>query len=182
MTGSVLFVGRRFWREGQMKAIVSFVCLLLAATCAAEESHVTVSTGGWVGSGVTNGWRFANLGAGGMMGARSFIESPRWPEAVVLTVTIGLSCTTNLPNRFVQVTFLYDDDLPTRAIRVGAVERAGCRECQSFDSNPDRIARGVRIDLSDGDVGDWRIEDVTLDFQRASRLPHAERGFKILIS
>ena len=99
MTGSVLFVGRRFWREGQMKAIVSFVCLLLAATCAAEESHVTVSTGGWVGSGVTNGWRFANLGAGGMMGAGSFIESPQRPEAVVLTVTIGLCCSTNLPNR-----------------------------------------------------------------------------------
>ena len=116
------------------------------------------------------------------MGTGSFIESPRWPKAEILTATITLSCSTNQPNRFVQVTFLYDDELPTRAVRVGVVEKAGLGESQSFDGNPDRIARGVRLTLSAGEVGDWRIGGVAIDYEGSLGLPHAERGFKILIS
>lgn len=118
------------------------------------------------------------------MSTGSFIESPRWPKAEILTATITLYCSTNQPNRFVQISFLYDDDLPTRAIRVGAVSQADCREEQSFDANPDRIARGVRLTLSDGDIGDWRIESVALDYEGSLRLPRAgpSRGFKILIT
>ena len=116
------------------------------------------------------------------MGTGSFIESPRWPKAEILTATITLCCSTNQPNRFVEIAFFYDDDLPTRAIRVGAVERAGCCEEQSFDANPDRIARGIRLTLSVGEVGDWRIGGVAIAYEGDVNLPHAERGFKILIS
>ena len=162
----------------------NIVFLLFVAICAAafgaKESRIVVSGEGW--SGATNGWTFAGIGADGAMGAGSFIESPRWPKAEILTATITLCCSTNQPNRFVEITFLYDDELPTRAIRVGAVERAGWGESQSFDANPDRIARGVRLTLSAGDVGDWRIGGVAIDYEGELKLPHPERGFKILIS
>ena len=162
----------------------NIVCLLFVAICAAafgaKESRIVLAGGGW--SGATNGWTFAGIGADGAMGAGSFIESPRWPKAEILTATITLCCSTNQPNRFVEIAFLYDDDLPTRAIRVGAVERAGCRESQSFDASPDRVARGIRLTLSAGEVGDWRIAGVAIDYEGSLGLPHPERGFKILIS
>ena len=162
----------------------NIVCLLFVAICAAafgaKESRIVLDGGGW--SGATNGWTFAGIGADGAMGTGSFIESPRWPKAEILTATITLSCSTNQPNRFVQVTFLYDDELPTRAVRVGVVEKAGLGESQSFDANPDRIARGVRLTLSAGEVGDWRIGGVAIDYEGSLGLPHAERGFKVLIS
>lgn len=167
-----------------MVVLKNIVFLLFVAICAAafgaKESRIVVSGEGW--SGATNGWTFAGIGADGAMGAGSFIESPRWPKAEILTATITLCCSTNRPNRFVEVSFLYDDDLPTRAIMVGAVARADCREEQSFDANPERIARGIRLTLSDGETGDWRIGGVAIDYEGALKLPHAERGFKILIS
>ena len=162
----------------------NIVCLLSVAICAssfgAKESRIVLDGGGW--SGATNGWTFAGIGADGAMGTGSFIESPRWPKAEILTATITLSCSTNQPNRFVQVTFLYDDELPTRAVRVGVVEKARLGESQSFDANPDRIARGVRLTLSAGEVGDWRIGGVASDYEGSLKLPHAKRGFKVLIS
>lgn len=33
-----------------------------------------------------------------------------------------------------------------------------------------------------GEVGDWRIDGVAIDYEGALKLPHTERGFKILIS
>ena len=51
-----------------------------------------------------------------------------------------------------------------------------------LDANPDRIARGIRLTLSAGEVGDWRIEGVAIDYEGALKLPHTERGFRILIS
>ena len=151
-----------------------------AAAFGAKESRIVLEGGGW--SGATNGWTFAGIGADGTMGAGSVIESPRWLKAEILTATITLCCSTNQPNRFVEITFLYDDDLPTRAIRVGAVERAGCRESQSFDASPDRVARGIRLTLSAGDVGDWRIAGVAIACEGSLKLPHAQRGFQILVS
>lgn len=160
------------------------VFLLFVAICAAalgaKESRIVLEGGGW--SGATNGWTFAGIGTDGAMGAGSFIESPRWPKAEILTATITLCCSTNQPNRFVEITFLYDDELPSRAIRVGAVERAGWGESQSFDASPDRIALGIRLTLSAGEVGDWRIAGVAIDYEVSLKLPHPERGFKILIS
>ena len=160
------------------------VLLLFIAICAAavgaKELRIVLEGGGW--SGTTNGWTFAGIGTDGAMGAGSVIESPRWPKAEILTATITLCCSTNQPNRFVEIAFLYDDDLPTRAIRVGVVERADCREEQSFDANPDRIARGIRLTLSAGEIGDWRIDGVAIDYEGSLKLPHPEWGFKILIS
>ena len=164
--------------------MISIDFLLFVAICAAafgaKESRIVVSGEGW--SGATNGWTFAGIGADGAMGTGSVIESPRWPKAEILTATITLCCSTNRPDRFVEVSFLYDDDLPTRAIRVGAVARADCREEQSIDANPERIARGIRLTLSAGDVGDWQIAGVAIDYEGSLKLPHAERGFRILIS
>ena len=164
-----------------MKATVFLLFIAIcAAAFGAKETRIVLEGGGW--SGATNGWTFAGIGADGAMGAGSFIESPRWPKAEILTATITLSCSTNQPNRFVEITFLDDDDLPTRAIRVGAVERADCREEQSFDANPERIARGIRLTLSAGEVGDWRIAGVAIDYDGELDLPRVRRGFKILIS
>ena len=156
------------------------VVLMAAAAFGAKETRIVLEGGGW--SGATNGWTFAGIGADGAMGAGSFIESPRWPKAEILTATITLSCSTNQPNRFVVITFLYDDDLPTRAIRVGAVERADCREEQSFDASSDRVARGIRLTLSAGEVGVWRIAGVAIDYDGELDLPRVGRGFKIFIS
>ena len=164
-----------------MKIIVFLLFVAIgAAAFGAKESRIVLEGGGW--SGATNGWTFAGIGTDGAMGAGSFIESPRWPKAEILTATITLCCSTNQPNRFVEITFLYDDDLPTRAIRVGPVERAGWSESQSFDASPDRVARGIRLMLSAGEVGDWRIAGVAIDYEGSLKLPHAKRGFKILIS
>ena len=164
-----------------MKIIVFlFFVAIGAAAFGAKESRIVLDGGGW--SGATNGWTFAGIGTDGAMGAGSVIESPRWPKATILTATITLCCSTNQPNRFVEITFLYDDELPSRAIRVGAVERANCREEQSFDANPDRIARGIRLTLSAGHVGDWRIGGVAIAYEGTMGLPPAGRGFRILVS
>ena len=44
-----------------MKRAITILCLALFAA-ATDGATVEISTEGWTGSGITNGWSFANLG------------------------------------------------------------------------------------------------------------------------
>ena len=149
-----------------MKSSISFLCLALFAAVAGGAT-VEISTSGWSGSGITNGWRFANLGepladGAARLGNGAWIASPRWPKASVLSATVAVECSTNAPDRFLQIAFLYDDGQPVKPIRFSAVSRADTTEIQTYDANPSRSARGIRLSYGDGSCGDWGISEIAL--------------------
>ena len=149
-----------------MKRAITTLCLILFAAVASGAT-VEISTSGWTGSGVTNGWSFANLGepfadGAAKMGDGAWIASPRWPRASVLSATVTVECSTNAPDRFPQITFLYDDGQPAKPIRFSAVSRADTAEVQTYDANPSRSARGIKISSGTGTCGDWGISEIAL--------------------
>ena len=72
-----------------MKRAITTLCLILFAAVASGAT-VEISTCGWTGSGVTNGWSFANLGEDGAMGAKSVIESPKLEQQASAELTLTL--------------------------------------------------------------------------------------------
>ena len=66
------------------------------------------------------------------------------------------------PDRFPQITFLYDDGQPAKPIRFSAVSRADTAEVQTYDANPSRSARGIKISSGTGTCGDWGIFEMDL--------------------
>ena len=79
-----------------MKRAITTLCLILFAAVASGAT-VEVSTEGWTGSGVTNGWTFANLGepfaaGAARLGDGAWIASPTWPRASVLSATVTVEC------------------------------------------------------------------------------------------
>ena len=149
-----------------MKRAITILCMALFAAVASGAT-VEISTEGWTGSGVTNGWSFANLGepfadGAARLGDGAWIASPRWPRASVLSATVTVECSTNAPDRFPQITFLYDDGQPAKPIRFSAVSRADTAEVQTYDANPSRSARGIKISSGTGTCGDWGIFEMAL--------------------
>ena len=149
-----------------MKRAITCLGMALLATVA-DGATVEISTEGWTGSGNTNGWRFANLGeplanGAARLGYGAWIASPRWPKASVLSATVAVECSTNAPDRFLQIAFLYDDGQPVKPIRFSAVSRADTTEIQTYDANPSRSARGIRLSSGDGSCGDWGISEIAL--------------------
>ena len=146
-------------------AAIAFCMVLFAA--ATDGATVEVSTEGWTDSGVINGWSFANLGepfadGAAKMGDGTWIASPTWPRASVLSATVTVECSTNAPDRFPQITFLYDDGQPAKPIRFSTVSRADTAEVQTYDANPSRSARGIKISSGTGTCGDWGIFKMAL--------------------
>ena len=91
-----------------MNSAAIALCMALFASVAGGAT-VEILTEGWTGSGNTNGWKFANLGSDGAMGAESFIESPKWTDADILSAMVSVRCSTNQPDRIPQITFCYDE-------------------------------------------------------------------------
>ena len=165
-----------------MKSSVSFLCTVLFAAVAGGAT-VEILTEGWTGSGVTNGWKFANLGTDGTMGAASYIESPKWTDADILSAMVNVRCSTNQPDRIPQITFCYDDALTARAIRLNPVTKDGRWESQAFDANPDRHAKGLRLALAENGTANWTVHSIVLDYEGSldSTEPDHVPGFVIFI-
>lgn len=144
-------------------AAIAFCMALFAA--AAGGATVEILTEGWLGSGNTNGWKFANLGSDGAMGAGSFIESPKWTDADILSAMVNVRCSTNQPDRIPQITFCYDDSQTARAIRLNPVTKEDRWERQAFDTNPDRHAKGLRLALAGTGTAVWIVRSIVLDYE-----------------
>ena len=161
----------------------AFIVLCLACfVAAADGATVEISTSAWTGSGVTNGWRFANLGEDGAMDAGSSIESPEWTKADILSAMLSVRCSTNQPDRIPQITFCYDDALTAKAIRLNPVTKEGRWECQAFDANPDRRAKGIRLELAENGTAVWTVRSIVLDYEGSLTTPNPFSGFAILIN
>ena len=165
-----------------MKSPVSFLCTVLFAA-AAGGATVEILTEGWTGSGNTNGWKFANLGSDGAMGAGSFIESPKWTDADILSAMVYVRCSTNQPDRTPKITFCYDDALTAKAIRLNPVTKEGRWESQAFDTNPDRHAKGLRLALAENGTAVWTVRSIVLDYEGSleTMKPDHVPGFVISI-
>ena len=144
-------------------AAIAF-CMALFASVAGGAT-VEISTEGWTGSGVTNGWKFANLGTDGAMDAESYIESPKWTDADILSAMVNVRCSTNQPDRIPQITFCYDDALTAKMIRLNPVAKEGRWESQAFDTNPDRHAKGLRLALAETGTAVWIVHSIVLDYE-----------------
>lgn len=147
-----------------MNSAAIALCLALFASVAGGAT-VEISTEGWTGSGNTNGWKFANLGSDGAMGAGSFIESPRWTDADILSAMVNVRCSTNQPDRIPQITFCYDDSQTARAIRLNPVTKEVRLDSQAFDTNPDRHAKGLRLALAETGTAVWIVRSIVLDYE-----------------
>ena len=165
-----------------MKSPVSFLCTVLFATVAGGAT-VEISTEGLTGSGNSNGWKFANLGSDGAMGAGSFFQSPKWTDADILSAMVNVRCSTNQPDRIPQLTFCYDDALTTKAIRLNPVAKEGRWESQAFDTNPDRHAKGLRLALAETGTAVWAVRSIVLEFEGSldSIEPDPAPGFVIFL-
>ena len=162
-------------------AAIAFCMALFAAV--AGGATVEISTEGWTGCGNTNGWKFANLGSGGAMGAGSFFQSPKWTDADILSAMVRVRCSTNQPDRTPKITFFYDDALTTKAIRLNPVTKDGRWESQAFDTNPSRHARGLRLALAETGTAIWNVRSIVLDYEGSldSIEPDPAPGFVIFI-
>ena len=147
-----------------MKSVVIVLCSICFAA-AAGGATVEILTEGWTGCGNTNGWKFANLGSDGAMGAGSFIESPKWTDADILSAMVNVRCSTNQPDRIPQITFCYDDTLTSRAIRLNPVTKEDRLDSQAFDTNPDRHAKGLRLALAETGTAVWIVRSIVLDYE-----------------
>ena len=165
-----------------MKSAVIALCSICFASVAGGAT-VEILTEGWTGSGVTNGWKFANIGTGGAMGAGSFFQSPKWTDADILSAMVSVRCSTNQPDRIPQLTFCYDDALTAKAIRLNPVAKEGRWESQAFDTNPDRHAKGLRLELAETGTAVWFVRSIVLDYEGSLETfePDHVPGFVIFI-
>ena len=160
-------------------AVIALGMALFAA--AAGGATVEILTEGWTGSGNTNGWKFANLGSDGAMDAGSYIESPKWTDADILSAMVNVRCSTNQPDRIPQITFCYDDSQTARAIRLNPVTKEGCWESQAFDANPDRHAKGLLLALAETGTTVWIVRSIVLDYEGSLARADPSPGFIIFL-
>lgn len=170
-----------------MKPSISFLCMALFASVAGG-STVEISTDGWTGSGARKKWSFRELDATSPGSAARFksdsrINSPIWPEAIVLSAAVLLACSTNAPTRFLQIKFLYDDEKPIRPVKFDAVTLANTPETQMIYANPTRNARGIELTMSAGDTGAWSVRKISLAYggSLAGSRTNPPQGFAVSV-
>ena len=78
---------------------------------------------------------------------------------------VNVRCSTNQPDRIPQITFCYDDSQTARAIRFNPVTKDGRCESQTFDTNPDRHAKGLRLALAETGTAVWIVRSIVLDYE-----------------
>ena len=167
-------------------AAIAF-CMALFASVAGGAT-VEILTEGWTGSGVRKKWNFRELDAtppssGARFKPESRINSPIWPEAIVLSAAVVLACSTNAPTRFLQLKFLYDDDKANHPMKFDAVTVADTPETQMIYANPTRNARGIELTMSAGDTGAWSVRKISLAYggSLAGSRTNPPQGFALLI-
>ena len=140
-----------------MKTVFIVLCLA-CFVAAADGATVEISTSGWSGSGSTNGWRFANLGEDGAMGANSVIESPKLEQQAIAELTLTLQCSTVMPAANISYALLRNGKVVAPPKSVWPVAFANRRESQSMSVNPELRANAVRIFGADG----WCVSSIRL--------------------
>lgn len=155
-----------------MKHAITVLCLTLFAAIAGGVT-VEVETAGWTGSGCTNGWRFANLGADGTTGTGSIIESPRFDQQAIVELTVMLQCSSVTPASRMSYVLLRNGKAVSTQKPFSTVAFADRPERQSIAVRPELRANAVRIFCADG----WSVASVCI-LTRASPSP----GFALLIS
>jgi len=174
-----------------MSRILAAVASVTITTAASGET-ITIETIGWAGSGETNGWQYVSLDSPFSDGAARFaadsrIESPRWAGADILNVEVRLRCSTNAPDRFLQICFLRDGDIVSGPIRFDAVFAADRPESQTLPVGRTLHANSIALSLSDGSVGDWGVYEVRLETADTTYVPPIEddpkrkTGFAVII-
>ena len=170
-----------------MKRAITCLGLALFAA-AAGGATVEISTEGWTGSGVRKKWSFRELDATSPGGAARFkpgsrINSPIWPEAVVLCAAVTLACSTNAPARWLQIKFLYEDKKPIRPVKFDAITVADSPETQMIYADQTRSARGIELTMSDGDIGEWSVSKISLacSGSLAGSRTNPPQGFALII-
>ena len=172
-----------------MKRAITILCMALFAAVASGAT-VEISTCGWTGSGVTNGWSFANLGepfadGAAKMGDGAWIASPTWPEIDILSVTICYECPVTTPDRSPQVTLLRDGATVDGPIELGLPFFANRAERTTIRAQQETQANGIVLDLPGDGLSCWGILSVVLATVPTSRPkpPRREngRGFAVVV-
>ena len=177
-----------------MQALTIILLCLTAVIGFGAEPPTQMATLRWSGDGEFMSWRWEKLGEAFEDGAARFaaesrIVSPRWAELDVLGAEVALRCSTNMPNRFLQVSFLRDGKVVSGPIRFEAVAVADKRESQSLAVSRAKHANGIALSLSSGEVGDWGVYEVRLTTEPTTYVPPSEpaeppkkqTGFMIII-
>ena len=107
----------------------------------------------------------------------------------MLGAEVALKCSTNLPSRFLQVSFLWDGKVVSWPIRFEAVFAANTREAQSLVVSRAKHANGIALSLSSGEVGNWGVYEVRLTTapttyvppNEPAETPKKQTGFIIII-
>ena len=131
-------------------------------------------------------WRWEKLSEAFEDGAARFaaesrIVSPTWTKLDVLGAEVALKCSTNMPNRFLQVSFLRDGKAVSRPIRFEAVFAADTRESQTLAVSRAKHANGIALSLSSGEVGDWGVYEMRLTTAPTTYVPPPKKGFMVSI-
>lgn len=170
-----------------MNSAAIALCLALFASVAGGAT-VEILTEGWTGSGARKKWSFRELDATSPGNAARFksdsrINSPIWPEAIVLSAAVLLACSTNAPTRWLQIKFLYEDKKPIRPVKFDAITVADSPETQMIYADQTRSARGIELTLSDGDIGEWRVSKISLacSGSLAGSRTNPPQGFALII-
>ena len=172
-----------------MKRAITTLCLILFAAVASGAT-VEISTEGWTGSGVTNGWSFANLGepfanGAARLGDGAWIASPTWPEIDILSVTICYECPVTTPDRSPQVTLLRDGATVDGPIELGLPFFANRAERTTIRVQQETQANGIVLDLPGDGLSCWGILSVVLATVPTSRPKPPRRkngrGFAVVV-
>ena len=170
--------------EAMARQFGAVIGIWLAMAGFSEE----VATLRWSGDGEVRSWRWEKLGEAFEDGAARFaaesrIVSPTWAESDVPGAEVALRCSTNAPSRFLQVSFLRDDEVVSGPIRFEAVFAANSRESQSLAVSRAKHANGIALSLSSGEVGDWGVYEVRLTTEPTTyrNMSPPKKGFMVII-
>ena len=169
-----------------LRTALATILLCLSSMVGYEAEPATIATLRWSGDGEVRSWRWEKLGEAFEDGAARFaaesrIVSPTWAESDVLGAEVALRCSTNAPSRFLQVSFLRDDEVVSRPIRFEAVFAADARESQSLAVSRAKHANGIALSLSGGEVGDWGVYEVRLTTAPTTYVQPPKKGFMVII-
>ena len=177
-----------------MQALTIILLCLTAVIGFGAETPVQMATLRWSGDGEVRNWRWEKLGeafedGAARFGAESRIVSPTWAELDILGAEVALRCSTNMPSRFLQVSFLRDGKVVSGPIRFEAVFAANTREAQTLAVSRAKHANGIALSLSSGEVGNWGVYEMRLTTAPTTYVPPNEpteppkkqTGFMIII-
>ena len=168
-----------------MRTLAAALLCFTSAIGFGAEPPTQLATLRWNGDSEFMGWRWEKLDepfedGAARFAAESRIVSPTWAELDVLGAEVALRCSTNMPSRFLHMSFLRDGKVVSGPIRFEAVFAANTREAQTLAVSRAKHANGFALSLSDGDLGDWGVYEVKLTTVPTTYVP-PKKGFMIII-